>query len=652
MLRLAPLCLALVTTPAFAVNWRSTSTLQDRTTFQNLITSLDTSNTPIDAWAVEPDGDWFVAAAGAVSASPGFSRAVVNAANWNLAFGRTIRAADCNAAGVCVLVHSAGYYTNGVIPAALGTTINSWTSAGTVIRDVELAGSGWLLLGPGNVAAYSGLDTDLRDAIWDRHGAARTIRDVSVGTDGRWMLLADQNPMSEGLSASQLSTLNNVVRGEHAVDKLLLGTSGNYVIYNHDDDLAQVLPGDPISAIELTAGGTNIWDRMAAHGIVGASVAVVEGNQVIAGRGYGARELGADGAVLSSTPFDLASLSKYVGALTTYATLEWLDTQPGGGLDVDDDVIDARIGGGTVDAWLGYGETSPAIRGFPAGLPDLPAGLTIRRLLSHTGSMLIRGSTPAQVSIATDPPLVDWMSGWRCVGAACGWSTNAYAWTNPAFGPPGSGYNYSNAGFLLTMATLEDYTGMSGADLMDTFLFDPIGLSDVSGQYPIPADFLARRSRQHDQSGGLQPEFAYPWTFAGGVNASAADYAELVILALNEGRSSAGDQILSPASIQAMMTNNFAGGVAVNYGQGLLLGDGTATETNDAGIWHNGGHPGLAVTWFCGVPERDQAIVILLNTDSNARAGGDPLHVNNFVDDVMDAYRASVGWPGQVSCGI
>ena len=654
-MRYLPLLLSLASTSAYATNWRSTAPLLDRAQFQTLITNLDAADTAIDAWAVEPDGDWFVAADDAVYHSPGFSPSFIQAAKWNLVFGRTLRAADCNAAGVCILVHSAGWYANGAIPAALGTTINSWTSGGTVIRDVELTQSGWLLLGPGSVASYTGLDADLRDAIWDRRATGRYIADVSIGTDGRWMLLADNNPMSEGLSASQRASLDAVVEGAHAVDKLLLGNSSSYVLYNHDDDLLAPTPGDVFSAIEQNAGGTNLWERMASYGIVGVSIAVVEDNEVVAGRGYGQLQLGADGDVLSSTPFDLASLSKYVGALTTLAALEErnYDGILGNSLYLDDDVLDIRVPEGNVDRWKADGELANPVKGFPDGLPALPEGMTFRRLLSHTGSMLSRGSTPSEVPWVSSAAPSVWMSGWRCVGGPCDWSTSAYAWVNPTFGAPGTGYNYSNSGFMLTQATLVDHFDTPGSVLMQDLLFDRMGLVDISGHYPLDEDFLARRSRQHDVASGLQVENEYPWTFAGGVNASAADYAELVIVAMNEGWDSAGHPILREDSVDALLTDNVLNdGTAVGYGLGVVLGDGTAREDNDAGFWHNGGHAEQAVTWFCGSPSRDQAIVVLLNTDSDGLSSNDPAHVNNFIDDVIDAWRASVGWPSAINCGI
>jgi CubicO group peptidase (beta-lactamase class C family) len=645
---LVPLLGLALAPSAEATQWRSTSGLLERTKLIDTLTALDGADTPIDAWEVDAGGDWIVIAGGTVYNSAGFDANVVTSAKLNLVFGRDIWGVDCAASGTCVLVHSMGQYSNGALPAAFSSEITDWVNDGHVVRDVEYTGTGWMLLGEDGDVASSGLAGDLQAALDDRYVTGRTIRDVAIGPDGDWMLVADQNPMYDVDSSSARSSLKSATRTGHTLDRLLYGPGDTFVLYNGDDDLFTHDPTDAFETVEHDlGGGANLWQRMADYGVVGVSIAIIENNQVVASRGYGYRRVGFEDPILGDTPFDLASLSKYVGALTTLAVLE-----DDAGLDLGTDVLDVATPGGAVETWNDRGETDPASYGFSPGIGALPDGLTYRRLLSNTGAMRTEGS-PGVPWINVDPtiPTEDWMSGYVCDLGGCDWDTaDDYVWTDATLGDPGDAYNYSGPGFFLAQASLEDRTGMSGAQLMEQHLFDPLGLDDITGEIDLSADFVARAAQPHGPS-GQQQAMVYPWTFAGGVHASAGDYAELVILGLNEGRSSGGRTILAASSIQALLTGQtLNSGAKSAYGFGVdmdcittsgsVCTAAAVTETNDEGFFHSGGHPGFASTYMCGIPEDDVGIVILFNTDDNG-AGPD---VSGLRNEILTAFQGAEGF--------
>lgn len=646
--------LVAATTPvAEAGNWRSTSGLVDRTTFQTLMSSLDSADTPIDAWAVDDAGEWIVVADGTVSNSAGFNSTIVKAAKLNLVFGRDIWGVDCNAAGACVLIHSKGYQGSGTLPTGLGTKINSLISGGSTIRDVEITNSGYLMLYNSNSATYSGIDSDLAKAVSDRVRSDRVVTDVSIGIDGRWMLLADQNPMYEDLSSGASSALITATEAEQVVDKLLLGNGSTYVLYNGDDDTVTADLTDPIQAVEFDlqrAGSTfNLWERMDTYGVPGLSIAIVEGNEVIAARGYGLLDEDDDAPVLGNTPFDLASLSKFPSGLTALSTLEALnsDGDTTNDLDLDDDLLDATVLAGHIDNWKVEGEAG-LIAGFPAGLPDMPEGITMRRLLSHTASMRSKGSTPVLATYAdTSHTTLDWLEGLTCEFGPCEFDTE-YAWVDGSLAAPGSGWTYSNSGFLVAQAMLEDYTGQTGAELVTDTLLSPLGLTDSSVAYPDYDGILSRTAVQHDTLSGAQDRMLYPWTFAGGYVSSPADYAEILILALNEGKSSSGSTVLSSAVVSDALSVQ-TGSEGTNYGTGVSLPSGSVTERNGRSFWHNGAHPGHTRTWMCGVPGEDRAIVIAINIDDPSSVATSTL--NPLFVEIISAYERSVGWSGS-GCGV
>lgn len=637
---------------AHAINWRATSGLAERAAFQTVISNADLAGDTIDAWAIDAGGDWIVVADGVVSYSSGFDSTIVTATKLNLAFGRKIYGIDCNAAGACVMVHSKGYQASGTLPTGLGTKINSLLASGWVIRDVEITNSGYLLLYGTNNASYTGLDADLSRAIADRVRADRVLTDVSIGIDGRWAMLAGQNPMFEGISSSLETSLASIAQGESDVDELLLGPSGTYVAYNGDDDTISPDLTDPIRAIEynLRAGGSsfNVWQRMSAYGIPGMSIAIVEGNEVVYARGYGKLDVDGDLPILGNTPFDIASLSKFPSAMTALATVEALnaDGVSSNDLDLDEDIVDASVTKGTIQYWYAAGLMGAAgTWGFTVDTDPWPTGdVTMRGLLSHTASMRNKGSTPVlQTYASTDHETFDWLVGLTCETGPCDYSNEEYAWVDETFGEPGTDYNYSNSGYLAAQAMLEDYTGATGAELIEDTLIGPLGLTSTSAAYPSYDGLLARTAVQHDTVAGAQDRMLYPWTFAGGYLSSAEDYAQFLILALNGGKDGSGTRIVPASVISEVLTQQTGPSMSTSYGMGVLLPNGTVTEANGRSFWHNGAHDSHTRTWMCGVPGQDRAIVVMVNIDD---PGGVTSTINPFFTEVISAYERSVGWSG------
>jgi hypothetical protein len=309
-------------TAAEAARWTSTGSMKERTLFQSVLLDLDGADQPVDAWAVEPDGDWIIVSGTHVWHSAGMDETITTGVKLNIWFGRTIYEMDCRPDGLCAVVHSGGVLSNRTLPAAFTATANSWVTWGIEPTVVELTSGGWVMIA-GSLAAYQGLTPDLRDAIVDRSKAKRTIRDLSIGFDGSWALLADQNPMWDSVPASLKSRLWTTSSTRQAVDRVLLGRNNDWIVYNGDDDFVVPDMASPIQALEYglgPAGDETLWQRMSAAGVSGVGVAVIEGNKVVHARGYGRLRADQDRALLASSPWDVASLSKYVGALTVLVT--------------------------------------------------------------------------------------------------------------------------------------------------------------------------------------------------------------------------------------------------------------------------------------------------------------------------------------------
>jgi CubicO group peptidase (beta-lactamase class C family) len=468
----------------------------------------------------------------------------------------------------------------------------------------------------------------------DRLRSKRRVEQVELGFDGRWVAVAGQEPAFEGISDQLADRLRSSARDEVHVSKLMLGPDDSYVLYSHGPALPGA--GNTIEAIEYgTPGGDNLWERMSAAGMPGLAIAVIEDNQVKYARGYGVLRQGGDAHVLASTPFDMASLSKFIGALTMMK----LDTDTRYDFDVDDSVTGSARSGGLIADWLDKGSRWGWFYGMPN--VDVSSALSVAHFMRHQSDFVKSGGSPGfkagswGLSQVTTLKL---LLGYDC-GAICGYNGNNFAWTSGGAGPVAPSYDSVN--FLVPQAVAEDVTGKAAYALAREYFFAPMGLDDISGD---PASgILSRAAWPHDANGPRADRLVFPWTFAGGIMASTADYAEMMILALNQGRDSQGVQRI-PASAVARMLQVQNGNVAFG-----LFADTKAhiTESNDNRFKHSGAHGGRARTYMCGNPTRDGGIVIAFNADladgADANSGND---TNDLRTYIVNQFMAAVGWPG------
>ena len=221
-------------------------------------------------------------------------------------------------------------------------------------------------------------------------------------------------------------------------------------------------------------------------------------------------------------------------------------------------------------------------------IPGLQYGenITIRQLLSHTAGVVDHLNS-------NDFWTGNWMS--RT------WTNEdifQYAAGHGALYPPGTGYAYSNTGFYILGALVEEVAQMPLAQAFEQYIFAPLGLentiyddfSDIG--HPIPN--LARNARSYEYH--LSAVGA-----AGAIVATPSDIARF-------GRAVYGGGFLSAASIDAMTTDY---GYAVggdHYGLGTRLWD-------DHNIIHHG-HSGALMdyrTILMYVPAYDVCIALATN---------------------------------------
>ena len=176
---------------------------------------------------------------------------------------------------------------------------------------------------------------------------------------------------------------------------------------------------------------------------------------------------------------------------------------------------------------------------------------------------------------------------------------------------PGTGFAYSNAGYIAAAAMMERATGESWEDLVAAEVFAPLGLTTAGLGWPATTDAPdAPRGHYYDQTGHrLQPYLGYSLSGAlapaGDVHCSMGDLARYGLAHLNalEGKS---DWLSAKAATVLHSPPEGTGGPA--YAMGWMI------EETEAGPTHI--HAGSAGTFYaviCLLPETGRVVVVAMN---------------------------------------
>ncbi len=319
----------------------------------------------------------------------------------------------------------------------------------------------------------------------------------------------------------------------------------------------RVLPGEPPHRIDAMAR-----DLMRTQRIPGMQLCVLRHGKLVASGAYGIADLENDVPVTKETEFPIASITKQITAAAVLRLSE------SGKLGLEDDI--SRF------------------------VPDFPvknAGVTIRRLLNHTAGIRnlqdLGDRYWKQSAIPAKPQdLIDLFR------------------SEPLDFPPGTDYHYSNSGYVLLGAVIENASGESYGDYIRKQLFEPLGLTHIlyggasrllhgraHGYWVVDDKFV--NAAHYDDSQGFS---------MGGVYSTAADLAKWTE-ALHHGR------VLRPESYKHMITPEvLPNGEKLTYGEGMELGE--------IGTYHLYSHAGGGVGFIAqvhDVPEDDLVIAVLTN---------------------------------------
>jgi CubicO group peptidase (beta-lactamase class C family) len=200
---------------------------------------------------------------------------------------------------------------------------------------------------------------------------------------------------------------------------------------------------DPVNDALWEELSERVEDARLASEVPGMQVAVVLEGELRYMGSFGVRTWDTDRPVTDETRFRWASVSKMH---TATAALQLVEE---GLVELDAPVTDL----------VPYFQ----VEGAPA------SSITLRHLLTHTSGL---------------PDMLDW----SCDVQDAGLQESVEGWELPLHAPPGSFYNYSNTGFSLAGALIEEVTGQSFVVAMQERVLDPSGMERASFDVALASD--------------------------------------------------------------------------------------------------------------------------------------------------------------------
>ena len=312
-----------------------------------------------------------------------------------------------------------------------------------------------------------------------------------------------------------------------------------------------------------------------ATGVPGAAVAVVQGDELVYSGGFGVKEIGSDDPIDAETVFQIASLSKPIGATVIAAQMG------DGEITWDTRVIDLMPDFALADPWVTEHLTIGDLYAHRSGL-SRAAGDDLEDI----------GYDRAEVLARLDlQPL----------------------------NPFRTSYGYANFGITAGAEAVAQGVGVDWETLSERSLYEPLGMDSTSSRYE---DYLAAGNRAtiHAIVGGefqaLYARDADPQSPAGGVSSNVLDLATWMSMLL-AGGSSGGEQVVDEDALLSAMAAQIISGHAVvpdmrpaQYGYGFGSGVGPTGRVTAS---HSGAFTLGAATNFQVVPELDLGIVVLTN---------------------------------------
>lgn len=315
------------------------------------------------------------------------------------------------------------------------------------------------------------------------------------------------------------------------------------------------------------------------YGLAGAAIAVVRGGALEWSSGYGLADVVKERPVTRATRFNIGSTSK---TLTAWGVMALVARDK---LELD----------APVERYLKRWH-------LPRSDQDHQR-VTLRRILSHTAGLSVRGYHGVHLPGDRLPTLIE--------------SLNGYSGTDGALRverEPGRDFLYSSGGFTLLQLLIEDVTGERFADYMRSTIFAPLGMQ-MTG-YDWTPELRATVATPYDEQGKPWPFYQGPEHASGGVYTTAADLARFIAAAMpGRGGEPPGRGIIPVDAVETMLRPAEATGGQYGLGYKML-----PVPQGPLLLSHDGANEGWRANFFMH-PGSGDALVLLTNSDRGGRIG-------------------------------
>ena len=308
--------------------------------------------------------------------------------------------------------------------------------------------------------------------------------------------------------------------------------------------------------------------------IPGLAVAVLTHGQVAFSKGYGPQNSGKPGGINPETVFNIGSISKTVAAWGVMRLVEE------GRLNLDEPVQTY------LKSWQ---------------LPETEfdnKGVTIRRLLSHTAGLSVRGYPGFQPN-EKRPSVIE-----SLLGEASGSGATAPVKT---IMEPGTQWKYAGGGYTLLQLMIGDVTGMPFETYMEQKVLKPLGMN--SSSYGLPARLESSLATPYGDFGRQIELRRFTAQAAASLKVSLNDFIRFARASIPKAQGgTGGGGVISEDTLKSMWVRPPN---SPRYG----LGYGVTDTTGGIRVGHGGDNGGWHAQ-FGVVPHTGDGIIILTNSDA------------------------------------
>ncbi|MFP4394074.1 MAG: serine hydrolase domain-containing protein [Anaerolineales bacterium] len=364
-----------------------------------------------------------------------------------------------------------------------------------------------------------------------------------------------------------------------------------------EDDGALLGPRDPQEMAAFF--DAYLPAQMARYEIPGAAIAVVKDGQLFFAEGYGVADTRSQRPVVADeTLFHIGSITK----LFTWTAVMQL---------VEEGVLDLHT---DVNTYLAAADFQ-----IPAAYPE---PITLHNLLTHTPGFEDRIGNLYRISRHDGVPLPQYIREQL--------PARVY--------PPGEIIAYSNYGAALAGYIIQETSGMSYEQYIETRLLEPLQMEHTSIRHPLPAPLAADEALGHLRIlGDVVPIQEYfPAVPLVGMSAAVTDMANFMIAHLQAGEFE-GARILQPETARMMQRQQVTPDprlVGVTYGF-------VEWNRNDQRMLWHGGSTSLFQSMIILLPEHDVGLFVIYNKKSESEAG------RELRQDFLDHYYPAEPDPPQ-----